>query len=270
MRVKSLFSVGAIFVVGAIFAVIQDHGSTTISKSVFSSQEFCHEDSINGFARFELINRSPGLHAAAIYTAYNNTFGAENYRISMGIGSTNFDLDHNACVLAAITPGALYFDHYFNQSYIFRVNPTNSGTIVGIEEKMVIDTSGVYGDGNQYLGALGEVKMFALSLSNAVTKEKLQVHGWAICDGTTPLSQGITSPTITTTPNLENKFIRGSDDESSGTTGGLDENTFSWTSHDVDDNGTNVVGAVEGSSSGTWTQDNKPPYYELVYFIKVR
>ena len=68
-----------------------------------------------------------------------------------------------------------------------------------------------------YAAPLGEVKMFALSTSGAVTKTSLQANGFAICDGTTPVSQGISSPTITTTPNLENNFIKGSDDETSGT-----------------------------------------------------
>ena len=66
---------------------------------------------------------------------------------------------------------------------------------------------------------LGEIKMFDLSRSGAVTKATLQGRGWAICDGTTPASQGITDPTITTTPDLRTKFLRHSANETTGGTG---------------------------------------------------
>jgi len=75
-------------------------------------------------------------------------------------------------------------------------------------------------DSIQDTGLLGEVRMFGLSMTGALTKANLQALGWAICDGTTPASQGISSPTIATTPNLEDKFISMSNDETSGTTGG--------------------------------------------------
>lgn len=117
---------------------------------------------------------------------------------------------------------------------------------------------------------LGEVKMIALSLAGAVTKGFMQGRGWAVCDGTTPVSQGITSATITTTPDLQDKFIRMSNDETSGTTGGVDQNSITWASRSVDDNGATVVGTVEGTTSGTKNFDNKPPFYELVFFIKVK
>ena len=84
-------------------------------------------------------------------------------------------------------------------------------------------------DVEQDVGLLGEVRMFALSMTGAVTKASLQGKGWAICDGTTPASQGITSPTIETTPDLQEKFIRMSDDETSGTTGGSnDDHNHRW------------------------------------------
>jgi len=108
---------------------------------------------------------------------------------------------------------------------------------------------------------LGEIRMFALSIAGAVSKATLQTAGWAICDGTTPSSQGISNPDIATTPNLEEKFLYGSDDETSGTTGGAESHTH----------------GSEGS--GTWTHAasnamvavaNLPPYYELVFFMKVK
>lgn len=138
------------------------------------------------------------------------------------------------------------------------------------------DTERFYldGHGNRHrtsiddiVGPLGEVKMFALSLAGAKTKAELQSEGWAICDGTTPTSQGITDADITETPNLENKFIRGSDDESSGSTGGLESITLAQGNAPAAPVAF-VVGAIEGVSSGE--VENKPPYYELAYFIKVK
>lgn len=120
-------------------------------------------------------------------------------------------------------------------------------------------------------GTLGEVKMFALTITGAVTKAALQARGWAICDGTTPATQGITSPTITAaTPNLEDKFIMGSDDETSGTTGGS-TNTGNPTggidAFDVLSPGGSYDLGTHGAHVHT---GNEPPYYELVFFIKVR
>ena len=144
-------------------------------------------------------------------------------------------------------------------------------------------------------GALGEVKMFALTVAGAVTKATLQARGWAICDGTTAATQGVTSPTITAvTPNLENKFIRGSDDEASGATGGSDTHNHKWyddsgaptnyqsfwsdgnnislATVDVTGGGDTTVWNLEGENNDAYTDkiDTKPPYYELVFFIKVR
>ena len=144
-------------------------------------------------------------------------------------------------------------------------------------------------------GVLGEVRLFALSMSGAVTKATLQGHGWAICDGTTPATQGITSPTIATTPNLEDKFIRMSDDETSGATGGSETHNHKWYDHyqNGSPSGIYVTGSNDDregqtfSSAGTAVDvssynnlfnvdgytnkiDTKPPYYELAYFMKVK
>jgi hypothetical protein len=145
-------------------------------------------------------------------------------------------------------------------------------------------------------GILGEVRMFALSISGAVTKSTLQGYGWAICDGTTPSAQGISDADITTTPNLEHKFIRMSDDETSGTTGGEDEHNHQWLTDPAggatsegrtweSDGSTqqNVRDAIDGSGTGdffikivnenqyyTKNTDTKPPYYEMAFFIKVK
>jgi len=134
---------------------------------------------------------------------------------------------------------------------------------------------------------LGEVKMFALSMTGAVTKASLQGKGWAICDGTTPATQGISSPTITTTPNLEHKFIRMSDDDSSGSTGGADTHTLteaempshdhSYThygpSGDGEESGvgqSGLFGATTGATGGDGAHNNLPSYYEMAFFMKVK
>ena len=141
---------------------------------------------------------------------------------------------------------------------------------------------------NDYIGLLGEIRPVALSLSGALTKSQLQSHGWAICDGTTPTSQGITGATITTTPDLREKFLRHSADETTGGTGGLSEvtltidqmpahsHTFSYNN----DNGSNLAGGAyttgpvytETTSTvgGSQPHENKPPYYDVCYFIKVK
>lgn len=134
--------------------------------------------------------------------------------------------------------------------------------------------------GDESLQLLGEVRMFALSMTGALTKANLQAKGWAICDGTTPASQGISSPTITTTPNLENKFLRGSDDETSGTTGGADthKHTQGLTRRGLGSNGSlyavrsiNGVDADDGDANwDTQTVSNVPAYYEVAFFIKVK
>ncbi len=138
-------------------------------------------------------------------------------------------------------------------------------------------------------GYLGEVRMFALSLSGAITKAGLQSEGWAICDGTTATTQGISSATIENTPNLSNRFIRGSDDETSGITGGSDQHNHQWvdvnsfnlqswqsngatiTVGEQHDQGAGGVG-FDQSDGNLYTNfsSNLPSYYELAYFIKVK
>ena len=123
-------------------------------------------------------------------------------------------------------------------------------------------------------GLLGEVRQFALSLTGAVTKATLQSKGWAICDGTTPSSQGISSPTITTTPNLRSKFLRHSANEVTGGTGS--ETYLPNHRHSL---GTNNEGNsyLEQANSGGGTLSTSYEstgtaltYYDICYFIKVK
>lgn len=124
-----------------------------------------------------------------------------------------------------------------------------------------------------YGGMLGEVKLFALSVTNAITKVTLQTEGWAICDGTTPAVQGVTNPTITTTPDLQSKFMKMSGDESSGTTGGAIAHTHGVANLNLkvvsSGSGANVVDIAAGTTD-TGGGGHEPPFYEVVYFIKVR
>lgn len=127
----------------------------------------------------------------------------------------------------------------------------------------------------EYAGPLGEVKMFALSTTGAVTKSTLQSNGWAICDGTTSVAQGITSPTITTTPNLQDRFIKMSSDESSGTTGGSNtHNHTGYTGYFEEHNGTGSSSSsdrINGPHRHTISSDsNIPKFMEMAFFIKVK
>jgi len=135
-------------------------------------------------------------------------------------------------------------------------------------------------------GLLGEVRQFALSITGAVTKATLQSKGWAICDGTTPESQGISDAIITTTPDLREKFLRHSANETTGGTGGASTVTLDITQipshrHTIT-GGTSTGSSAFAAASGTSTtmntsftggglaHENLPPYYDICYFIKVK
>lgn len=63
---------------------------------------------------------------------------------------------------------------------------------------------------------LGTIIPVYIGLAGAPTASQLRAQGWATCDGTTPVSQGIADAAISATPDLNNtgRFIRG------GTTAG--------------------------------------------------
>lgn len=136
---------------------------------------------------------------------------------------------------------------------------------------------------------LGEIKTFAISVTGAVTKASLQARGWAICDGTTPAAQGISDATITTTPDLRERFLRHSANETTGGTGGASTVTLDITqipahNHTLNyirsttGTRTKITGGFDGTSGSTTTSstggglshENKPPYYDICYFIKVK
>ena len=179
-------------------------------------------------------------------------------------------------------------------------NTKLGGTDWTSEELLSADLNDTMDATTTNFGYLGEVRMFALSMSGAVTKAALQSKGWAICDGTTPATQGISDPTIETTPDLQEKFLRMSNDESSGSTGGADSEAHNhqWLTGRVGNSGANIdsnYGAGGGDAGGSYnsggsnvslesdgtslqepnytdnyTVNTVPAYYEVAYFMKVR
>lgn len=154
--------------------------------------------------------------------------------------------------------------------------------------------NGITHEINSGSGLLGEIRPITLSLTGSLTKSQLQGYGWAICDGTTPTAQGITSATITTTPDLQHKFLRMSNDESSSSTGGTQQHnhqifTTAGSGYPISQNsgatGTDgyydVNGNIQSMGNSGYLTANLysakntsdtalPPYYEIVYFIKVK
>ena len=170
-------------------------------------------------------------------------------------------------------------------------------TIGNVEGEGFITTTGVMIDDG--IGLIGEIRQIALSISGALTKSQLQAKGWAICDGTTPASQGISSPTITTTPDLRSKFLRHSANETTGGTGGSLTHNHKWLYDPAggasnegvtwQEDGITEQSArqeIQDTGSGTFTvqimtginYNTKlntsgsalPPYYDICYFIKVK
>jgi len=151
-------------------------------------------------------------------------------------------------------------------------------------------------------GYLGEVRQFAVTMTNALSVATMITYGWAVCDGTTPASQGVGTPTITTTPNLVDKFLSGHATASGGSGGAstvalsaaegpahthgfkmatgqanggvvassyvaqTGANGYSQLKNSTDS--TNTI-AIASTGSGT-AHENLPPYYEVVYMMKVR
>jgi hypothetical protein len=141
--------------------------------------------------------------------------------------------------------------------------------------------------GNETEGFLGELKSVNISYSGATTLNEMRSQGWAVADGTTPVSQGITNPDITTTPDMRHRFIRSSNDNTSGTTGGEDTHVLTISempshTHEADCSisaGTNAdarCGKENGntfstnSTGGDEAHENRPEFYESVLFMKVK
>jgi len=138
------------------------------------------------------------------------------------------------------------------------------------------------------LGYLGEVKTFAISLSGSISVTELQTKGWAVCNGTTPDSQGIANAIISTTPDMSNKFLKMGDDITSGDVGGAEMHNHQWL-YDCGNSKPctwnsvgNTITAFKSAKYGIGTfvinpndlytnvESSLPPYYEVIYFIKVK
>ncbi len=142
---------------------------------------------------------------------------------------------------------------------------------------------------------LGEIRSFAISVTGASTKADLQAKGWAICDGTTPAAQGISDADITATPDLKEKFLRHSENETTGGTGGSATHNHKWhnapswsynnqkritcatisgsdvmTSYDSDGDTLNITTNNLSRNYYTTKIDGQPPYYDICYFMKVK
>lgn len=171
-------------------------------------------------------------------------------------------------------------------------------TIGNVEGEGFVTTAGASIDAG--IGLLGEIRQIALSMTGALSKATLQGYGWAICDGTTPASQGISDATITTTPDLREKFLRHSANETTGGTGGGTTHNHQWGvqisggSHpeyaynSVTNNNSDATKQTYNSSgtvidipkgSGNYWKGNlytskesssEPPYYDICYFLKVK
>ena len=140
----------------------------------------------------------------------------------------------------------------------------------------------------EYWGTLGQLKLMDLSITGSRTKANMQSNGWAICDGTTPATQGIPSPTIETTNDMRSKIVRMSSDESSGGTGGADTHN-----HQIGQNSGTQTYEIQGTgqehqtyneagnpidwpnggtTASSWSKSSStlPAYTEAVWFIKVK
>lgn len=151
-----------------------------------------------------------------------------------------------------------------------------------ISNGAAVDADVVMANFSYIQGDLGEIRQYALSVTNAVTKATLNAKGWAICDGTATDTQ-VTSPTITgNTPDLRSKFLRHSANETTGGTGGTSTHTHTTSNTGwANNNSTNDRIAYATSATGNATYritealtsssvGTLPPYYDICYFIKVK
>ena len=215
-------------------------------------------------------------------------WGSNNYFIQTEMdvtGGANFVLMGTTQLLSV--PYALYGrdEDYDTINEIQSLSYTNDTLALSKSNKIDLPT-----------GFLGEVRMVAISLTGADNITYIKSKGWAICNGTTSASQGINGAIILETPDLSEKFIRCSNDTTSGNVGGSESHNHIWRQYgrtsiytynedgtdtynkggSVDSPGNYQVGFNLGNSNNSISKDytsisnHLPPYYELVYIIKVK
>ena len=231
-------------------------------------------NNVSGLWRSVIQNESSNSAATAGLVCKNDS----SKTLSMYIGSSTYNgtgrLGADSGTIAHEAQGSLVIGSAYNNEVVGKNNPTDNGNIDDMESLWKITTDGnlkVVGD--DLTGVLGELRCVMLGVTGGVTKATMQSGGWAICDGTTPASQGISSPTITTTPNLEHKFVRGSsNNQSSGSTGGAETDTTTMTAFSLFGIDTSPVSCVTllDLSSALFTVATVPPFHELSYFLKVK
>jgi len=127
---------------------------------------------------------------------------------------------------------------------------------------------------NEILENIGEVKMFAISVTGSVSINSLKDEGWAICDGTSAISQGISDAILFITPDLRNKFIRMSNNNSSGETGGTETHDHGGQTGYFRQSNASRTSYQSTLSHGhdhpIYSDNHLPPYTEMLFFIKVK
>jgi len=121
---------------------------------------------------------------------------------------------------------------------------------------------------------LGEVIMVAIYEAGSALLNEYKSNGWALCDGTTTVSQGFTNPIIQNTPDLRNSFIRMSNNNNSGTTGGSETHNHGgltgFTQQNYPTRNTYSSSTVKGHDHAIFDDNNLPPFGEVIFLIKVK
>jgi hypothetical protein len=123
---------------------------------------------------------------------------------------------------------------------------------------------------NLGISPIGSVQAWLKSLTNtpALPESWVECNGQTI-DDSDSVYDGITLPDLNGTSDSDKLFLRGA--TSSGGTGGSASDSFSWqASSGIASGGNPNIQYVEGSKNGTKTINTIPPYYEVVWIIRIK